>query len=372
MKRHWFLGLVFLLAAGQGVFAVEDWWWDYQAENGQVPSDQVNKDGNQVCAVTFTSPNAEVTWNNLGGDPPNYSMRLNNPTENTKYYWRYESGVYDWVAPMDGYGNYTVDFRMKVNSISVAPDLLQNNAMAWFLGFQRMEPDDGSVATSVKSRLYVSDRPKIGDGKTIDDWGPVTPGVVYIYDDDLNNIREDDDYMRAHWAVNLGEWFTLRYSICTLPGETTSNVWVWLNGELVSTWDDKPINTATNQHDYYLGFNDRKHCAGDIELDYFRVAGKCYDIDGNDLCPVVLAGDLNNDGMVSSADLDIVRANWGQTVEAGCLPCGDPSGDGMVGSADLDIVRANWGATSAAAVPEPCLLALFAAAFVLLPARRRR
>ncbi len=71
-----------------------------------------------------------------------------------------------------------------------------------------------------------------------------------------------------------------------------------------------------------------------------------------------LPGDLNGDGMVGSADLDIVRGNWGQSVPAGCLSCGDPSGDGSVGSADLDIVRANWGATAPAAVPEPGLLTI--------------
>ena len=84
-----------------------------------------------------------------------------------------------------------------------------------------------------------------------------------------------------------------------------------------------------------------------------------------------LPGDLNGDGLVGSADLDIVRGAWGQTVEAGCLLCGDPSGDGMVGSADLDIVRGNWGATSVAAVPEPHLIALLAAGLALLSARRR-
>ena len=63
-----------------------------------------------------------------------------------------------------------------------------------------------------------------------------------------------------------------------------------------------------------------------------------------------LPGDLNNDGyvgtsgFVSSADLDIVRANWGQTVFPTNFLRGDASGDGYVGSADLDIVRANWGA----------------------------
>ena len=79
-----------------------------------------------------------------------------------------------------------------------------------------------------------------------------------------------------------------------------------------------------------------------------------------------IPGDLNDDGMVGSADLDIVRANWGQTVTAGDLLHGDPSEDGQVGSADLDIVRANWGNTAAAAVPEPATFALVACAFFAL------
>ena len=57
-----------------------------------------------------------------------------------------------------------------------------------------------------------------------------------------------------------------------------------------------------------------------------------------------LDGDLNGDGIVGSADLDLIRANWGATVTAGDYSAGDVSGDGIVGSADLDIVRANWGA----------------------------
>lgn len=73
------------------------------------------------------------------------------------------------------------------------------------------------------------------------------------------------------------------------------------------------------------------------------------------LTSVSLPGDLNGDGVVGSADLDIVRGNWGRTVSPGLLGAGDCSGDGEVGSADLDIVRAHWGQelTAAAAVPEP-------------------
>ncbi len=85
-----------------------------------------------------------------------------------------------------------------------------------------------------------------------------------------------------------------------------------------------------------------------------------------------LEGDLDADGFVGSADLDIVRAHWGQTVEAGCLSCGDPSGDGLVGSADLDIIRANWGAGAQAAVPEPTFGVLTALGMLLIGLRRRK
>ena len=85
-----------------------------------------------------------------------------------------------------------------------------------------------------------------------------------------------------------------------------------------------------------------------------------------------IEGDLNGDGLVGSADLDIVRSAWGQSVSAGDWLAGDPSGDGIVGSADLDIIRANWGnAASAAAVPEPglCCICLAACGFVLIQRR---
>ena len=75
-----------------------------------------------------------------------------------------------------------------------------------------------------------------------------------------------------------------------------------------------------------------------------------------------LLGDLDGDGYVGSADLDIVRANWGQTVTPGDLSVGDADGSGSIGSGDLDIVRANWGqGTPASAVPEPSLAMLLAA-----------
>ena len=77
-----------------------------------------------------------------------------------------------------------------------------------------------------------------------------------------------------------------------------------------------------------------------------RIVGEAVDIGAYE-CVVLsgIPGDLNNDGVVGSADQDIVRTYWGRSVVAGSLLMGDASGDGRVGSADLDIVRANWGRT---------------------------
>jgi hypothetical protein len=74
-----------------------------------------------------------------------------------------------------------------------------------------------------------------------------------------------------------------------------------------------------------------------------------------------LVGDLNSDGFVGIADLNIVLGNWNQNVTAGDPLQGDPSGDGFVGINDLNEVLGNWNAgtpPSANAVPEPATLAL--------------
>lgn len=70
----------------------------------------------------------------------------------------------------------------------------------------------------------------------------------------------------------------------------------------------------------------------------------------------VLTGDLNGDGFVGIADLNIVLGAWNQNVPPG-NPLADPSGDGFVGIADLNVVLGNWNAgtppNTTASVPEP-------------------
>ena len=80
-------------------------------------------------------------------------------------------------------------------------------------------------------------------------------------------------------------------------------------------------------------------------------------------------GDLNDDGYVNSADLDLVRGNWGTAVAPNTN--GDATGDGFVNSADLDVVRGNWGAGPATAVPEPAVPALLLGVFAGFALKRR-
>ncbi len=74
-----------------------------------------------------------------------------------------------------------------------------------------------------------------------------------------------------------------------------------------------------------------------------------------------LTGDLDGDGFVGIADLNIVLGAWNQSVPPG-NPLADPSGDGFVGIADLNTVLGNWNAgtppADGAAVPEPATLSI--------------
>jgi hypothetical protein len=74
----------------------------------------------------------------------------------------------------------------------------------------------------------------------------------------------------------------------------------------------------------------------------------------------LIFGDLNFDGFVGIADLNIVLGNWNQNIEANLWGAGDPTGDGFVGIADLNAVLGSWNlgtpptvAEALAMVPEP-------------------
>ena len=76
-----------------------------------------------------------------------------------------------------------------------------------------------------------------------------------------------------------------------------------------------------------------------------RVQGTAVDMGAYESPPPV-DGDINLDGAVNSDDLDVVRANWGQSVPPGSITDGDLNADGKVNSDDLNVIRANWGLTA--------------------------
>ncbi|XAL99601.1 hypothetical protein OT109_18730 [Phycisphaeraceae bacterium D3-23] len=87
----------------------------------------------------------------------------------------------------------------------------------------------------------------------------------------------------------------------------------------------------------------------------------------------ILLGDVTGDGFVGAQDLDVLLANWGETVTPGTTAAGDLSGDGVVGQADLDIVLGAWGdgTPAGSTIPEPGSLAWLALGTTVLMKRRR-
>jgi hypothetical protein len=93
------------------------------------------------------------------------------------------------------------------------------------------------------------------------------------------------------------------------------------------------------------------------------------------MSPGLIDGDLNGDGFVGIADLNIVLGAWNQSVTPGDLLAGDPSADGYVGIDDLNTVLGNWNdgtPPAASIVPEPATVALLGISGIALLKRRQR
>jgi len=84
-------------------------------------------------------------------------------------------------------------------------------------------------------------------------------------------------------------------------------------------------------------------------------------------------GDVNMDGIVGSADLNIVLSNWGRHTIKG-IGGGDLTLDGWVGVEDLNIILINWNtiAPSQVVVPEPVSAVWFLTGASCMALRRRR
>ncbi|MEZ6191607.1 MAG: DUF4434 domain-containing protein [Phycisphaerales bacterium] len=84
-----------------------------------------------------------------------------------------------------------------------------------------------------------------------------------------------------------------------------------------------------------------------------------------------LPGDLDGDGFVGIADLNLVLGYWNQGAPL-ADPRADPSADGFVGIEDLNLVLGNWntGTPPASVVPEPAVSVIFVMALARWAAAR--
>lgn len=132
------------------------------------------------------------------------------------------------------------------------------------------------------------------------------------------------------------------------------------------------VNSMYSNNQDYLGFmlrveNSFKSGAfNSLESNLFNID------DGADIPALVidyivpLLGDLDADGFVGIADLNIVLSAWNQAVPPGD-PLADPSGDGFVGIDDLNLILGNWNAGSPPSsgattnIPEPATSLIFTA-----------
>ncbi len=182
-----------------------------------------------------------------------------------------------------------------------------------------------------------------------------------------------DGTKKSTWAIN--EW---HHQVLVLDEHGT--VTWYIDGKRFQTIMGTDFQGLTT--DLYLGNRaglnrDLTGWIDDLQIYNWALAPEqvveLFENPGETIDPfVALEGDLNGDGLVGSADLDIVRGNWGQSVPPGDLGRGDANGDGLVNSTDLDVIRANWGATAAFSIPEPAggLLVMIVAGFGCL--RRKR
>lgn len=148
------------------------------------------------------------------------------------------------------------------------------------------------------------------------------PGSVVTLSATITN--NGTDATAAGTAVSTG--FSVDSVAITSPAADTTSLAVGASRTVTTTW------TATIGAHTVLANADKNNTIVELnEADNTRSLS----------FTVYKPGDANNDGSISSADLQVLSFNWNKTSMT--FAQGDFSGDGVVNSADLQILSFNWG-----------------------------
>lgn len=231
---------------------------------------------------------------------------------------------------------------------------IQNEGQMWFGGWE--DHPAGLIVNMT-----------INDG-FLDLTGGTVPGVgdeadadwVLIFDIDENGNEllgtEAGDPKEEDYNVNFTGPGSITVDssgiIVPIKVDTGGGNFVWTNLD--------PIEYGDLWENGILQANGMSGPDGALFDDFFTVEGQLGSDDYKliSLITDVVPGDINGDGQVDAADLNILGINWqgmDKTPEEG-----DLTGDGNVNAADLNILALNWqfGVPEGAAVPEPSTVTL--------------
>ena len=222
---------------------------------------------------------------------------------------------------------------------------------------------------SAHSIAHLNDGEYGNDNSWIGIVSPGFAGIDFGEDCEITSIAFGRDNTGNFYERFLGT-YTLQYTTTPNPDETTGDEeWIDLGSVTYTGAGGENFSNPAIRHLFEFDavtatgvrlMTPPTACIDELEVYGTRLGG------------TELEGDLNGDGTVSSADLDLVRSHWGQFVTPGDGMQGDGNGDGVVNSTDLDLVRGNWGMSLPASVPEPGMFAfLLTAMSGLLLVRRK-
>jgi hypothetical protein len=150
------------------------------------------------------------------------------------------------------------------------------------------------------------------------------------------NIESFGDVDWFHFEAGGGQAFSFETLLDTGIEDTIVRLYDKDGVTQIGTDDDGGIALASklpwvapSDGTYYIEVTGFKANIGDYML---RIAASS----------LLVEGDLDGDGFVGVADLNIILSFWNQTVPEGEILFGDPSADGYVGIDDLNLVLGNW------------------------------